>query len=161
MRSSTKPSSPSPAGIAAPAPSAAAPSSPALEGKKNRGPPRESSFNRYREIRAPELAQHARDAVFRSRHLDLPALHLEHVLRAVRHADLATLAPLEVDFYDRLFLPGSLAFSHPDHIRSRLLHATRAIHARSEKARSKLEPIYTSPKIVASLFDAYGKFYSG
>jgi hypothetical protein len=133
----------------------------AFKGKKNETPSRESSFNRYREIGAPELAQHAFNAVFRPCDLDLSALHFEYRLRAVGHADLATLAPLEVDFYDRLFFFRSLAFSHPDHIRSGLFHATKAIHALSEKARSKLVTIYTSPKIVASLFNAYGKFYSG
>lgn len=110
----------------------------ASKGKKNEDPARESSFNRYREIGAPELAQHALDAVLLPYDLDLPALHLEHVLRAVGHADLATLAPLEVDFYDCLLFFRSLAFSHPDHIRSGLFHAPRAIHPQSEKARSKL-----------------------
>jgi hypothetical protein len=111
----------------------------ASKGKKNEDPARESSFNRYREIGAPELAQRALGALFRPCDLDLPALHDEHILRAVGHADLATLAPLEVDFYDRLFLLCSLAFSHPDHIRSGLFHATKAMNPEREKPRSKLE----------------------
>ena len=89
------------------------------------------SFNCYREIRAPELAQIALAAIFRSCDLDLPALHLEAVLRAEGHADFATLAPVKVDFYDRLFFLSSLAFGHPDHFRSGLFHATKAIRTLS------------------------------
>jgi hypothetical protein len=99
--------------------------------------PAEPSLNRYREIGAPELAQVALDAILRTRRFGLSAFHLEAVLRTEGHADLATLAPLEVDFYDRLFLLCSLALSHPDHIRSGLFHATKAIRMQCEKPRSK------------------------
>jgi hypothetical protein len=89
-----------------------------FKGKKNEDSFAESSLNRYREIGAPELAQHALGAVLRPFDLDLPALHLENVFGAKGHANLASLAPLEIDCYDRLFFFGSLAFSHPDHFRS-------------------------------------------
>jgi hypothetical protein len=129
--------------------------------QKNEDSRGESSFNRYRKIGASELAQVALDAVLRSSDLDLPALHLETILRAEGHADLAALAPIEVDFDDRSFFFCSLALGHPDHFRSGSFYAQEAMPASIKKPRSKLERIYTRLLSVASLFECYSIVFSG